>query len=110
MVRMPVAEYLRVSGYIVLEAGTASEAIETLESGVPVGLVFSDIRMPGKMDGLGLAEWCHAHYPDLPVLLASGYIRSPLNVSLSQDTIIQKPYLPSQIGQRIAELFAGQAG
>ena len=108
MVRTPIAEYLRVSGYIVLEAGSASEAIATLETGAPVGLVFSDVRMPGKMDGLGLAEWCHAHYPALPVLLASGYTSRPLTVSFPQDTIIQKPYLPSQIGRRIAELFEGR--
>ena len=63
MVRMPIAEYLRDCGYTVLEAADASEAIATINAEGPVSLVFSDIRMPGKMDGFGLAEWFQSHYP-----------------------------------------------
>src|SRR3978361_1719325 len=73
MVRMPIAEYLRDCGYNVLEAASASEAIAAVAAEGPVSVVFSDIRMPGKMDGVGLAEWFHANYPDVPVLLTSGY-------------------------------------
>src|ERR1700722_11897110 len=73
MVRMPIAEYLRDCGYNVVEAGNASEAIAVMKAGDAVNLVFSDIRMPGKMDGFGLAEWFRSHYPNVPVLLTSGY-------------------------------------
>jgi PleD family two-component response regulator len=57
MVRMPIAEYLRDCGYSVVEAANASEAIAAVDAEGPFSLVFSDIRMPGKMDGVGLAEW-----------------------------------------------------
>ena len=73
MVRMPIAEYLRDCGYNVLEAADASEAIAAVDAEGPVSLVFSDIRMPGKMDGVRLAEWFQSHYPEVPVLLTSGY-------------------------------------
>ncbi len=107
MVRMPIAEYLRACGYAVLEAGNACEAIAALDSGVSVGLVFSDIRMPGKMDGLGLAAWCHAHRPALPVLLTSGYsgLRNGLAVSVPGTGFIEKPYSQMQVERRIAALF-----
>jgi CheY-like chemotaxis protein len=50
MVRMPIAEYLRDCGYNVVEAADASEAIAAVDAEGPVSLVFSDVRMPGKMD------------------------------------------------------------
>lgn len=107
MVRMPIAEYLRDCGYTVLEAGSASEAIATLDSGAPVGLVFSDIRMPGKMDGLGLAEWCHVHCPAVPVLLTSGYSggQNPRTTPFPGTGFVEKPYSQLHVGRLIAELF-----
>ena len=107
MVRMPIAEYLRGRGYAVLEAGTAAEAITALESGVDISIVFSDIRMPGKMNGLGLAEWCHANRPTLPVLLTSGFsgLRNPGVTSLPGSGFVEKPYSQTQVERRIAALL-----
>ena len=109
MVRMPISEYLRARGYTVLEAGNASEAIATLDSVAEVGVVFSDIRMPGTMDGVGLAEWCHAHRPALPVLLTSGYTggRNPREMAGRGNGFIEKPYSQIQVERRIAALFDG---
>ncbi len=107
MVRMPIAEYLRDCGYHVLEAGTAHEAIETVGAHGPVDLVFSDVRMPGSMDGFGLARWLRAHHPDIPVILTSGYSNSR---SLSADVapgvrLIEKPYSQAQVARRIQDLL-----
>ncbi len=107
MVRMPIAEYLRDCGYNVLEAGDASEAIAVLDATVPVSLVFSDVRMPGSMDGFGLARWLRSHHPDIPVILTSGYNNSR---SLSQDLaqgvrLIEKPYLQGHVARRIRDLL-----
>ncbi len=77
MVRMPIAEYLRDCGYNVLEAADASEAIATMRAERSVSLVFSDIRMPGKMDGFGLAEWFQSHYPVGAGLADLGIQRRP---------------------------------
>jgi CheY-like chemotaxis protein len=73
MVRMPISEYLRDCGYTVLEAGDAAEAIATMLAAEQVSVVFSDIRMPGPMDGFGLARWLQNNHPDVPILLTSGY-------------------------------------
>jgi CheY-like chemotaxis protein len=107
MVRMPIAEYLRDCGYTVLEAGDAAEAIATVHDAGPVNLVFSDVRMPGSMDGFGLARWLRTHYPDLPILLTSGYNSSrSLSVDVAQGVkLIEKPYSQAQVARRIQALL-----
>ena len=70
MVRMPIAEYLRYCGHHGVEA---SDAIAAMASEEPVGVVFSDIRMPGATAGFALADWFQSHHPGVPVLLTSGY-------------------------------------
>jgi DNA-binding NtrC family response regulator len=106
MVRMPIAEYLRDCGYNVVEAGNANEAIAVMDSDGPVSLVFSDVRMPGKMDGFALAEWFRSHYPSVPVLLTSGYGgRTMPTASIVGAKFIEKPYSQTQVARRIAALL-----
>jgi CheY-like chemotaxis protein len=71
LIRLPVSEFLRDSGYRVIEASNAAEAQSVLQAGEPVEIVFSDIKMPG-MDGIMLAKWVRQQYPDIPVILTSG--------------------------------------
>jgi CheY-like chemotaxis protein len=106
MVRMPIAEYLRDCGYNVVEAGDAAEAISAVSEAGPVHLVFSDVRMPGRMDGFGLAQWFRAHYPNVPVLLTSGYSTSRgAAISVPGVRLIEKPYSQLQVARRIAALL-----
>lgn len=107
MVRMPIAEYLRDCGYNVVEAGDASEAIAAMATDGPVSLVFSDVRMPGKMDGFGLAEWFRSHHPAVPVLLTSGYNggRNLSAACIPGSRFIEKPYSQLQVAGRIAALL-----
>jgi len=107
MVRMPIVEYLRDCGYNVVEAGDASEAIAAMDAEGQINLVFSDVRMPGDMDGFGLAEWVRSRYPSVPVLLTSGYGgRSLPAASISGLRFIAKPYSQNQVAQWIATLLA----
>src|ERR1700760_3715059 len=102
MVRMPIAEYLRDCGYNVVEACDADEAIAAVAESGPVNLVFSDVRMPGRMDGFGLAEWFRANYPDVPVLLTSGYNTSRgVARNMPGVRLIEKPYSQIQVAHRI---------
>ena len=72
MIRAAIAEYLRISGYMVVEAADVAEAVAVLASGEPVDVVMCDVEMRGTMDGLGLARWINRRHPTLPVLLTSG--------------------------------------
>jgi CheY-like chemotaxis protein len=73
LIRLVIADYLRECGFKVYEAGSAEEAIVVLESDqAAVDLIFSDIRLPGEMNGFALAQWARTNRPGLPVVLTSG--------------------------------------
>jgi len=86
----------------VLHVADAEAALREVERDA-VDLVFSDIVMPGKMDGLGLARHLRDIRPDLPVLLATGY--SDVAASVRGDfEILRKPYELHQLSQALAKL------
>lgn len=76
LIRMAAADHLRSCGFKVAEAGSAAEAQELILSGLKVDLVFSDVTMPGAIDGIGLAQWLHEHAPGVPVIITSGVTSS----------------------------------
>ena len=71
LVRSMIADVLRDAELLVIECGDADEALEVLQSGTVVALLFSDIRMPGSIDGVGLAKAVKTEYPDLKIVLTS---------------------------------------
>jgi two-component system, response regulator PdtaR len=98
IVRMTISEYLRDEGYDVVEAGTADEALTILQNGTGIDLVFTDVRMPGSIDGCELARRIRTHWPKLPVILTSGYSDELLTArSISEDIVVPKPYRPQAI-------------
>lgn len=110
LVRMVIADYLRECGYRVIEAGNAAEALTVLQSSEPVDVVFSDVQMPGEMDGFGLARWVRQNRPGLAVLLTSGNARAAKAAGeLCEDgPMEEKPYHPQSIHTRIQRLLAEQ--
>lgn len=73
LLRTLVADFLQECGFKTLGAANADEAVEVLSAREPVvDLVLSDVRMPGSMDGFGLAKWIRENRPGLPVILCSG--------------------------------------
>ena len=104
LVRSLVATYLRDSGFDVIEANGADEAIRVLEADVPVDIVFSDIQMPGSMDGFGLAEWVGHERPWLKVILTSGAARTAGHAG----PILAKPYNHAELERHIRGLLARQ--
>lgn len=72
IVRLIGSDTLSNAGYEVVEAGSADEALQILERYGAVEVLFTDIRMPGSMDGLELARVVHARWPDMKILITSG--------------------------------------
>src|SRR6476646_9187480 len=73
-IRLMIAEALRAEGFGVVEAGSGDEALTVLESGTRVNLVFTDVRMPGTLDGLALVGRLRVTRPDLKIAIGSGYV------------------------------------
>jgi CheY-like chemotaxis protein len=72
LIRLVIADYLRKCGFKIVEAVNAAEAICVLQAPhTEVDLVFSDLSMPGKLDGFGLAKWVREHRLGLQVVLVS---------------------------------------
>jgi DNA-binding NtrC family response regulator len=92
LVRNVLAEILKDAGFHVLQAETASAAISILDEPAPVDLVFSDVKMP-DMDGFELARWVSEHKPELPVILASGYVgKTNMAHDLHCTEFLKKPF------------------
>jgi CheY-like chemotaxis protein len=103
LVRLCVTDELRANGFTVLEAANGDEALRILNSAVPVDLVFTDIRMPGEIDGVALAQWLRMERPALKVMITSS------NLGRSgADVFVAKPYSILSVIQTIRELLGLQ--
>jgi PAS domain S-box-containing protein len=96
------AGLLEELGYRVRITSNAETALKEIES-EGIDLVFSDIVMPGKMDGLGLAKALRARRPDLPILLTTGYSEA-LACGQNEFPILRKPYAIHELSQALAKL------
>jgi CheY-like chemotaxis protein len=67
----------RGAGFAVYEADSADEAIRTLERQHGIRLIFTDINMPGSMDGLELAHFVRGRWPPMKIIVASGQVGGP---------------------------------
>jgi DNA-binding LytR/AlgR family response regulator len=78
-----------------------------LNAGTAVDVVFSDVQMPGPMDGFGLARWIRQHHPGLRVLLTSGYAGAARRAAELCDDgrLLTKPYGQDEVVRRIQLLF-----
>jgi CheY-like chemotaxis protein len=101
LIRALIAEELRLAGFSVIEADRADDALTYIKAGEQVDLVFSDIRTPGSLNGLQLAEILRDKYPDIPVILTSGNV-PPRHFGIVE-TFVPKPY---DVTQAIALISA----
>jgi CheY-like chemotaxis protein len=78
-------------GYATSLRDSAESALQFLEQGKPADLVFSDIVMPGSIDGIGLANEIRDRYPGLPIVLSTGYTDSAQKVPDGLH-VLRKPF------------------
>jgi CheY-like chemotaxis protein len=100
------SDCLRDAGYRTLEAHNARQAIDLLEKGEHVDVVFSDVQMPG-MDGFELQRWLRQHRPRVKVLLVSGVenVKAASGFMGPPRWLLFKPYDMANLEQRIRELI-----
>ena len=101
---------LRELGYDVLEAADAQAALDTLEGSATVDLLFTDIVMPGSMNGRELAAKARLKRPQLKVLFTSGFPGTPpldATGSENQDVLLGKPYRKHDLADAIHQVLHG---
>lgn len=98
LIRMAAVDDLIDAGFMVIEAEHAADAIAILQSrAIYVDLLFTDIHMPGTMDGLALAHHASANWPWIALLLASGLTRPQTHEMPAGCWFLAKPYDPGKL-------------
>jgi CheY-like chemotaxis protein len=107
LIRFAISDYLQHCGFRVHVANDAAEAVKILEKGDPVDLVFSDVVMPGEMNGFGLAQWIRKNRPGLPVVLTSGDSKKAAVAKelCENEPFFGKPYDMMQVVAKIRTLI-----
>lgn len=97
--RESVLEALADAGHTGLEAANGEEAIPILRQHPEIELLFTDVHMPGTVDGIALAKIARRMRRDLKVLYATSHVQELLrdNGLIDPDQVVRKPYLPDQV-------------
>jgi two-component system NtrC family sensor kinase len=104
------AAYFQQLGYLVKQVANAGEALELLGCDWKIDLVFSDILMPGGMNGLELGHAIRRLYPAMPVLLVTGYSDSFRDAVQQGFVVLQKPFDLAGLEQKLRETQRANAG
>jgi two-component system, response regulator PdtaR len=100
-----VSDYFRNAGFDVVSTENSQDALVALDSGIPIDLVFTDVNMPGSMDGVGLAHCLSVNRPDMPVILTSGESQPDLARPTSHRRFVRKPYGLDALQHIVRELI-----
>ena len=100
-----IADELRESGVVVYEATNADAAIKLLEEHADIGILFTDIDMPGSMDGLKLSAAVRNRWPPIKIIVTSGK-RSGDNLLMPEGSIFMaKPYISASVVDTIQTML-----
>jgi len=103
-----VADVLSASGFVVHEVTTADEALRYIDSGADIDVLFTDINLPGDMDGAELAARARELRPEMPIVYASGRFKlSEISPLVSRSLFMAKPYDPSDVCALLTRLTGG---
>lgn len=104
LVRINIVSTLEDEGFLVMDAGNAQEAMGILADSPVVNVLFTDVDMPGAVDGLELARMVKERHPPIQVIVTSGH-RNVVDSDLPADgQFMPKPYIPENVVRAILAL------
>jgi len=107
LVRMAIVDHLEEEGFTVLEAANAGQALAVLAQDRHVSILFTDVDMPGDMDGLRLAAAVRERWPPIKIVVTSGH-KSVATAELPDDAqFFPKPYRPESIVDAFLRMSEG---
>ena len=104
LVRMYAVDVLEDAGLSVVEAADADAALAVLEQRSDIAVLFTDVRMPGALDGFALARIVNERWPGIMILITSGHFRPDHDDVAAPGTFIPKPYPPAKVVSAIRSL------
>jgi CheY-like chemotaxis protein len=104
LLRMDSAEVLEDAGFCVISAVNADEAIAILTARSDIHVVFTDIQMPGSMDGLKLARFVRDRWPPIKIVATSGQVHIEDDDLPAGSVFLPKPYRSGQVVGVLREL------
>jgi CheY-like chemotaxis protein len=107
LLRMNAVDMIEAAGFEVVEAANADEAIEILQARRDIGVVFTDIQMPGSMDGLKLVRAVRGRWPPIKIVATSGHVGVVQTDLPEGGRFLPKPYSAGQVMDVLRELTAG---
>ena len=107
LVRMSIVLHLESAGYMVFEAGNADDAVEILTANPAISIMFTDIDMPGGMNGLKLAAAVRDRWPPIKIIVTSGHHVVGADQLPAEVQFIPKPYNPDRIVSAFRQMSAG---
>jgi CheY-like chemotaxis protein len=105
LIRMGAVSLIEDAGFEVYEAGSADAAIALLERH-EISLIFTDVNMPGSMDGLKLAHYVRGRWPPVKIIVTSGHVNLTEESLPAGALFLPKPYDPAEITHNVRELLA----
>jgi CheY-like chemotaxis protein len=107
LLRVDAVDMIATAGFEVVEAASADEAIEILQARRDITVVFTDIQMPGSMDGLKLARAVRGRWPPIKIVATSGHPNVRETDLPEGGRFLRKPYSPMQVTGLLRELIRG---
>jgi CheY-like chemotaxis protein len=104
LLRMLAVEVVEEAGFIAIEARDVDEAVTLLESRTDITLFFTDINMPGSMDGLKLAHAVRDRWPPIKILVVSGKQQLQISDLPSNSWFVGKPYQTAALVEELRSL------
>lgn len=105
LVLLSAVDIIEEAGYQALQASDADEAIAILEANPEIHVVFTDIEMPGSMDGLKLAAFIRDRWPPVEIIITSGRVPADDVTLPDRGVFLQKPYRPQELTEQLDRLL-----
>ena len=106
LIRMNTVEIIKDAGFDVLEAANADEAIVLLEARLDIQVVFTDIDMPGSMNGIKLAQAVRGRWPPIKIIATSGHFKLKAGDLPDDGRFLPKPYTSRQVADVLWAVMA----
>ena len=110
LIRMDIADQLERDGFFVFEASNADQAIVVLNAEPSVRIMFTDIDMPGSMDGLKLAAAVRDRFPPVQIIVTSGHRSVELSEMPAGSVFFSKPYQHAAVMASMRQMLAAPPG